>query len=309
MESAPRVMVIGSAGFTGQHLVAALRARFPRADLVGLTRSSRSPSALGLRELAVDLAAPDIAESVLGELRPTWIFNLLQVGAPNNLQAQLVGTIGPTQRLLEALPRAAPDATLVMVGSSAEYGDAGGQAPLRETEGLRPITPYGAVKALLWHLSYQAARRGSRVVYARTFNLLGPGLPERLFAGSLARRALAWRAGDPPLGVGNLESHRDFVDVRDAAAAYIRRAEAGEPGQAYNLASGRAVRIADLAALILAQVGSPPTQTDAARLQRDDVPYQVADISRIQQATGWQPRIPLEQTVADMLAGLAGGGT
>jgi GDP-4-dehydro-6-deoxy-D-mannose reductase len=104
------------------------------------------------------------------------------------------------------------------------------------------------------------------------------------------------------LRVGNLDAVRDFADVRDVVRAYWMLLEKGEGGRAYNVCSGRGRRIRDLLDILLAaSVARVEVRTDPERLRPSDVPAQVGDPARLRAATGWEPRIPLERSLLDLL--------
>src|SRR5205085_161431 len=101
---------------------------------------------------------------------------------------------------------------------------------------------------------------------------------------------------------GNLEAQRDFTDVRDMVKAYVLALEKCEPGEAYNIASGRAWRIRDVLDLLLGMTKVKiEVRQDPARLRPSDVPILLGDSSKFRAATGWAPTIPFEQTLRDML--------
>src|SRR5262249_12769351 len=101
---------------------------------------------------------------------------------------------------------------------------------------------------------------------------------------------------------GNLEAKRDFTDVRDMVRAYWLALERGEPGEVYNIATGRAWMIRDVLDLLLSMTKAKiEVRQDPARLRPRDVPILVVDATQFVKATGWQPTIPFEQTVRDML--------
>ena len=105
------------------------------------------------------------------------------------------------------------------------------------------------------------------------------------------------------IDVGNLDAVRDFTDVRDVVRAYRLLLEKGEAGQAYNVCSGRGRRIREVLDLLLAGSSARvEVRVDKERFRPSDVPAQVGDPSRVRAATGWEPRIALEQTLADLLS-------
>jgi GDP-4-dehydro-6-deoxy-D-mannose reductase len=194
----------------------------------------------------------------------------------------------------------------VLVISSADvYGAVRPEElPLRETNQIRPVTPYAASKAAAEAVALQAHfGHGLGVVLARAFNHLGPGQDDRFVAGALAQRiAINELTGAAEVPVGNLSARRDFTDVRDVVRAYRLLLERGEAGTVYHVCSGRAVAVAELAEVLLGIASRPMQLAVQAELLRPvDVPLVVGDAGRLHRATGWQPEIPLERTLSDLL--------
>jgi GDP-4-dehydro-6-deoxy-D-mannose reductase len=167
------------------------------------------------------------------------------------------------------------------------------------------VTPYAASKAAAELAGLQAwLGRGLEVIRARPFNHTGPGQQPSFVIPALARQvAEAARWGASALQTGNLAAKRDLCDVRDVVRAYRLLAEMGRPGDAYNVCTGRSVPIEDLARRLLQLAGvDVPLVVDPARIRPIDVPDMRGDPTRLGQTTGWTPAIPLDQTLADVLA-------
>jgi GDP-4-dehydro-6-deoxy-D-mannose reductase len=192
------------------------------------------------------------------------------------------------------------------VGSAEEYGPVGPEEmPIREDAPLRPASPYAVSKVAQGALALLYGPAGGlRVVLARPFHHTGPGRGEAFAESSFARQIAEIEAGRQPpvLKVGNLEAVRDFADVRDVVRAYWMLLEKGAAGAAYNVCTGRGRRIRDLLdRLLAASSARVEVRVDPERLRPSDVPAQVGDPSRLRAATGWEPRIPLERTLLDLL--------
>jgi GDP-4-dehydro-6-deoxy-D-mannose reductase len=176
--------------------------------------------------------------------------------------------------------------------------------PITETTPLLPVSPYGASKAAAEMLgSYIARGRDLPVVMVRPFNHIGPGQSDRLVAASLAKQvAENERSGRSEILAGDLSPRRDLSDVRDVVRAYRLLAERGVAGEAYNVCSGRAVAIRELADILIGLAGTPmKVVLDPERLRPVDVPILQGDNTKLCRDTGWAPEIPLEQTLADIL--------
>ena len=220
------------------------------------------------------------------------------------LAAGDVDIIVGTHALLESVALHAPRARVLLVGSGEAYGLAApGAPPFTEASPLCPRSPYARTKAAADLLGMGYAERGFDVVCARPFNHTGAGQSDIFVASSFARQLVEIERGLRPgvLQVGNLESVRDFLDVADVVAAYALLCDARAPAGAYNVASGRGVS----AGALLDQLCSlakltPRIEVDPARLRPSDC--SLGDASRLRAATGWAPRIPLEATLAGLLA-------
>jgi GDP-4-dehydro-6-deoxy-D-mannose reductase len=192
------------------------------------------------------------------------------------------------------------------VGSAEEYGPVRGEdLPLRETTPLRPASPYAVSKVAQSALAVlYGPAGGMRVVTTRTFHHTGPGRGEAFAESSFARQIAEIEAGRraPVIRVGNLDAVRDFSDVRDVVRAYWLLLEKGAPGAVYNVCSGHGRSIRELLDILLAcSSARVDVQIDPERLRPSDTPAQVGDPSRLLTATGWTPRIPIEQTLRDLL--------
>jgi len=193
---------------------------------------------------------------------------------------------------------------LLVAGSSAEYGAAASLVgPIPESAPLTSNSPYGLSKVaaeLLADLYNQ--RYGLPAITVRPFFILGPGKIGDA-ASDFARGIVAIERGElATLSVGNLDAVRDFLDVRDAVRACWVLAQRGDPGQAYNLGLGSGRRVGDLLAGLMSQASvTIPVLRDESRMRPVDLPRVVADVSRLK-ALGWQPQVPLEQTLADILS-------
>ena len=286
--------VTGATGFVGRHLIEALG----EAQVVAASRD-----ALDLLDAGAVLAA-------VAEAAPTTVFHLAaqaSVGRSWQEPARaLQENIAMTVNVLEAVRLEAPGAAVVVASSGEIYGPPE-RLPVDEDAPLRPQNPYAVSKAACDLLARQYADAyGLQIVCLRAFNQAGPGQSSEYVVGTIAEQvAAAERRGDPEAVVetGNPDSRRDFIDVRDAARAYVAAAAAA-PG-AYNVCSGKAVSVRDLVELAAEGARLPVrhvVRTD--RMRRHDVPEVRGSAARLERETGWRPSIPLAQTVADAIDAL-----
>ncbi|HEY9720840.1 MAG TPA: GDP-mannose 4,6-dehydratase [Oscillatoriaceae cyanobacterium] len=309
--SAITTLVTGGSGFVGPYLIAALEAL--GRDVVALgeapARGTRHyPPEIRPRWRQIDLCDRHAVEAIVRETRPAELYHLAALSSvaasfedpSQTYQTNLMGTV----YLLEAVRRHAPDARVLLVSSAEVYG--GLSSPLDENCPFAPANPYAASKvgAEMAGLAYFRAH-GLGVVRARAFNHTGPGQLDRFVIAAFAKQIALIEAGrqEPLLRVGNLSARRDFLDVRDVVAAYTALMARGAAGAAYNVASGRAVAMQALLDQLLAcSSADVRVETDPALLRPVDVPELVGDRRAIGEATGWEPRIPLDQTLSDVLA-------
>jgi nucleoside-diphosphate-sugar epimerase len=192
---------------------------------------------------------------------------------------------------------------VVLVVSSAEvYGD-GPATPRVETDPLTPQSPYAASKVGSEVAALEAWRRaGLRVVIARAFPHTGPGQSLLYVVPAFIQRLRAARAaGAERVPTGNLEPVRDLLDVRDVIRAYVALLQHGVPGQAYNVARGEGVTLRELFTRLAELVGvRVEPVTDPTLMRSSDIQYLVGNAGKLKQATGWSPRISLEQTLREM---------
>jgi GDP-4-dehydro-6-deoxy-D-mannose reductase len=182
------------------------------------------------------------------------------------------------------------------------YG-AGNARPFTETDPVAPRSPYAASKAGAELAAQETrTRTGLKVVIARSFPHTGPGQDARFVAPAFARRLRGARlAGARVVKVGNLDPVRDFLDVRDVAAAYLALIERGKPGEVYNIASGKGVSLQELFDRLAAIVGVEAIpEPDPEFVRPADIPMLVGDSGKLRADTGWAPTIPLDQTLRDL---------
>ena len=309
-----RALVTGISGFVGGHLAEHL---LESGDLVvGLSSSGRWPENLahlghGARIEPCDLAAigQGAMTDLIGRKQPEVIYHLAAQANPQASVADPRGTwalnLGGTLTLLEAVKASGLKPRVVLVGSGVCYGNpAPEHMPVDESCPLRPNNPYSASKGAADLLGVQHyLAHGTDVVMVRPFNHAGPRQSSAYVLGALARQVAEVEAGRKPrVEVGNLDVIRDFTDVRDVVRAYRLLATEGDPGEIYNLGSGRGTRLLDALEILRGLAGVPiEVHVDPARVRPVDQPLLVADASKLRAATGWEPRFSIEVTLADML--------
>ncbi|MCM2268565.1 MAG: GDP-mannose 4,6-dehydratase [Thermoanaerobaculia bacterium] len=310
-----RVLITGITGFAGSHLADYVLAEHPGVEVFGTYRW-RSPREniehLGgrIRLLESDLGDVTALRATLERARPDAIFHLAaQSFVPTSWNAPAetfhINVTGQIH-LFEAIRALGLDPVVQLACSSEEYGLVHkDETPITEENPLRPLSPYAVSKVAQDFLGYQYFKSyGLRAIRTRGFNHEGPRRGEVFVMSNFAKQIAAIEAGEHEavIRVGNLDSVRDFTDVRDMVRAYWLAAEKGEPGEVYNIASGQGITIREMLDRLLAMSRvAVRVETDPARLRPSDVEVLLGDASKFRAATGWAPRIPLEQTLADSL--------
>lgn len=307
-----RILITGATGFVGVHLrrylLTATEWTIHGAIYPELEAATLDPERETLARL--DLRDPEAVRAYLEQTRPDAIIHLAaQSHVPtaykdpwdtleNNIRGQL--------NLLEACVRLELKPRCLVIGSGEEYGrDTPDAMPLREDHPLRPENPYSVSKVAQDVLGYQYfISYQIPVVRMRPFNHIGPGQSPRFVLPAFAQQVARIEAGlqEPVLRVGNLSPARDFTDVRDVVRAYHLALLKGEPGAAYNVSSSTSRTIQSLVnrLLELARVGIG-VEIDPERYRPADVPIVYGSAEKLRQATGWEPEVPFEQTVQDVL--------
>lgn len=288
-----RAYVTGGSGFVGGWLSAHLHAAGD--DVVSTDAEVDVTDAAAVAASMIP-SAPDVVYhlAALAHVGRSWS------DPAETFRVNALGTL----HVLEAAAGCAEPPAVLVVSSAEVYGQVAGSEPLTEDAELRPVTPYAASKVAAEYLGLQAwLGRGLRVLRVRPFNHVGPGQSPEFVVPALARRiAEAERAGGGPVSVGNLEAARDFTDVRDVVRAYRLVAERGLPGDVYNVASGVTVSIAEVARQLCGLAKADvELVVDPMLLRPVDVPVFLGDSSRLRAVTGWEPEIPFNTTLADLL--------
>jgi GDP-4-dehydro-6-deoxy-D-mannose reductase len=290
-----RALVTGSSGFVGSHLVRHLEESGD--EVTGLDRHS-----------GVDVTDAEAVRNSFAAHRPDAVYHLAAVShigaswsAP--LEVLRVNAEGAFNVLRAALD--AGVSRVLLVGSAEEYGIVGeADLPITEDAPLRPVTPYGASKVAAEFLGLQThLGEGLPVIRVRAFNHTGAGQGERFLVPGLARRiAEAEGRGAKEVPVGSLEPVRDFTDVADVVRAYRLLVERGEPGEVYNVCSGRGWSVGELAERLLRLARHAMELVEDPDLVRPvEIPRLVGDNTRLRAATGWAPETDLDDTLAAVL--------
>ena len=309
-----RVLVTGVTGFAGSHLVDYMLSRGD-SEIFGIQRwRSRTENIEHFQDritlLECDLRDASSTRDALEAVRPDWIFHLAaQSFVPTSWSApseSLTTNVLGQVNLFEAVRRLGLHCRIQIACSSEEYGMVyASEIPIREANPLRPLSPYAVSKVAQDLLGYQYWMSWKLdCVRTRGFNHEGPRRGPVFVASDFAKQIadIEKEKRPPVMNVGNLEAKRDFTDVRDVVRAYWLALEKCDAGEVYNICSGRAWSIREVVDLLLGMTKVPiQVRPDPSRLRPSDVPILLGDNTKFVKATGWQPSIPFEQTLRDML--------
>jgi GDP-4-dehydro-6-deoxy-D-mannose reductase len=310
-----RLLITGITGFVGSHMAEYALAH--GAEVFGSSRwRSRTENIEHLRSqiklIECDLRDLASVRGLLETAEPTHVVHLAAqsfVGASWQTPAETLSTNIISQvNLLEGIRRFTVAPRVLVVGSSEEYGFVcPDELPIRETNPLRPLSPYAVSKVAQDMMGYQYFMSyGLPIIRTRAFNHEGPRRGEVFVTSNFAKQVAEIEVGmrEPVMSVGDLTPRRDFSDVRDVVRGYWLLLERGEPGEVYNLCSGRSWAIQQVLEFLLEQsrVKRIAVETDPARLRPSDVMILEGDSSKIRKATGWEVEIPFERTLRDLLA-------
>ena len=310
-----RALITGITGFAGSHLAEYLLAEHPDVEVFGTYRwRSRMDNVEHIRSriklLEADLRDYTSMHAALEKSRPDVIFHLAaQSFVPSSWTAPnetLTTNVAGQTNLFEAVRALRLDPVIQIACSSEQYGLVlPGETPIKESNPLRPLSPYAVSKVAQDYLGYQYFQSyGLKVVRTRGFNHTGPRRGQVFVTSNFCSQVAAIELGlqEPVIRVGNIDAIRDFTDVRDMVRAYWLAVTKAKPGEVYNIATGNGIKIREmLERLISLGKVEVKIEVDPERLRPSDVEILIGDASKFKADTGWEPRIPFEQTLNDLL--------
>ncbi len=310
-----KALITGITGFAGSHLADFLLAEHPEVEVFGINRWRSKMDNIEHLEGRVQLIEADLRDytsmrRAVEMSQPDYIFHLAAQSfvpsswiAPNdtfsiNAQGQI--------NLFEAVREAKLDPTIQLACSSEQYGLVlPDETPIKETNPLRPLSPYAVSKVAQDYLGYQYFQSyGIKAIRTRGFNHTGPRRGHVFVTSNFCRQVASIEAGrqEPVIRVGNLDAIRDFTDVRDMVRAYWLAVTKAKPGEVYNIATGTGIHIRAMLQMILDRSKvEVKIEIDPDRLRPSDVEILIGDSSKFRADTGWEPLIPFEKTISDLL--------
>ena len=308
-----RALITGVTGFAGSHLAELLLSQ--KVAVHGIQRwRSKSDNIDHIKDKIrfheADLLDVHSLYKVIEEVRPNYIFHLAAQSyvqsswssPANTLEVNIIGSV----HLFEAVRKSGLDITIQTACSSEEYGKVHpNELPIKETNPLRPLSPYAVSKLAMDYLGYQYYESYRvKVIRTRGFNHTGRRRGDVFSESTFAKQIAEIEVGkkEPVVYVGNLDAVQDYTDVRDMVKAYYLAVQKCQPGEVYNIASGRGWKIGDVLKLLLSKSKVKiKVKPDKDRMRQSDVEVLIGDASRFRKKTGWKAEIPFTKTMEDLL--------
>jgi GDP-4-dehydro-6-deoxy-D-mannose reductase len=309
-----KVLITGISGFVGSHLAEYLL-NLGNVEIYGMIRWRSDTKNINHIKNKIKLYEADLRDlssikSVIEKIKPERIFHLAAqsfVGSSFNApQETLTTNIIGQLNIFEAARHLGINPFIQVAGSSEEYGLVyEKELPIKETNPLRPLSPYAVSKVAQDMLGFQYFRSyGLNIVVTRAFNHTGTRRGEPFVSSNFAKQIAMIEKGKqaPVIHVGNLDTIRDFTDVRDIVKAYWLSLGKCPPGDVYNISSGKGYRIKEVLQILLSYAKiKVQIKEDPERMRPSDVPILIGDSAKFRKITGWEPEIPFEKTLKDLL--------
>ncbi len=308
-----RALITGITGFAGSHLAELLLKE--NVEVYGVQRWRSKNDNIEHIKNQIQFHEADLLDAhslykVIEEVKPKFVFHLAAqsyvqsswASPANTLEVNITGSV----HLFEAVRKSGLDVTIQIACSSEEYGKVmPDELPIKETNPLRPLSPYAVSKIAMDYLGYQYYESyGVKIIRTRGFNHTGPRRGDVFAESTFAKQIAEIEKGisKPVVYVGNLEAKRDYTDVRDMVRAYYLSVQKCQPGEVYNISSGNAWRIRDVLDMLLSMSSVKiKVVPDKDRMRPSDVEVLIGDASKFRKITGWKPEIPFQKTLEDLL--------
>lgn len=315
-----KVFITGIGGFVGSHLADYILEEFPNIQVLGLVRWWEPKENImhiidKIKLCYGDLTDLPSLEIILKEHKPDIVFHLAAQSyvdfsflAPiTTLENNVIGTANLLEVVKKLKLNSGYDPIIQIASSSECYGQVReNEVPIKENNPFRPASPYAVSKvgedmiAFQYWLSWKI-----KTIRTRMFTHTGPRRGEVFVESNFAKQIAAIEAGlsAPVIKVGNLESIRTFLDIKDAIKAYWLLVTRCEPGEVYNIGGKETMSVGDMLnkLLELSTVKGIKVEVDPTRLRPSDVTLQIPCVDKFTEATGWKPVIPFEDTLEDLL--------
>lgn len=320
MKEINKVLITGIGGFVGSHLADYILAKFPNVQVIGLIRWWEPKENIKhifdkIKLCYGDLVDMPSLETILEEHKPDVIFHMAAQSyvdfsflAPiTTLETNVIGTANLLEIIKKLKLNSGYDPIVHIASSSECYGQVKeNEVPIKETNPFRPASPYAVSKVAEDMLAFQYWLSWKvKTIRTRMFTHTGPRRGEVFVESNFAKQIAAIEVGlqEPVVKVGNLDSVRTFLDIKDAIRAYWLLVEKCVPGEVYNVGGVETMTVGEMLKrlLKLSTFKSIKVEVDSSRLRPSDVTLQIPCIDKFQKATGWKTEIKFDQTLQDLL--------
>ena len=303
-----KLLLTGANGFVGQHLISALGNDY---KVIGIVHNSNLEDSENVKYENGNILDRGFLEDLIKKHQPDSVLHLAAIAPtwtqdPENIfKINLVGTLNLYLAIENQKKESGFDPKIIYVSSAEAYGKTTNPELITETNPFFPANYYGSSKVAADRLSYQMSQSSKlRITIIRPFNHTGPGQQKGFFVPDMASQIVEIENSDKSeIMVGNLESIRDISDVRDIVAGYKAILETETtPGEAYNLCSGKGTKMQEILDILLSKAKKEiKIVEDPKRMRPSEVPITVGDNSKFRELTGWEAKMPLDQTLEDTL--------
>lgn len=299
-----RILVTGANGFVGKYMIACLKEM--NFEVVASVRTKSDAA----DELEMDLLNNENTKKIIKNIQPNFIIHLAGQSSVSLSWKEKEETINNnvlgTLHLLDAVLESKIACRILNIGSSEEYGFVyPTESPINEANLPRPMSPYGISKLTAGLLSLQYAKAYQMdIIHTRTFNHVGPGQSLGFVTQDFAKQIsdIEKKLVEPIITVGNLDSIRDFTDVRDIVKAYVMLMLKGKSGEVYNICSGHGIKIRDILNQLLEMSNMEiQIKNDPNKIRPSDVPILIGNNNKLISETSWKPLISIRTSLLDIL--------
>ena len=306
-----KILIVGAAGFVGNHLINHIQSNYPDWEIFATKMPNEQIEKDNIKIFDLDITKQDEIDNLLNEIKPDYIFHLAAQSSValswKDPQLTIDVNIKGTVNLLDGIRKLDNKPKVLLIGSGEEYGRIkDDELPINEDNKTRPGNIYAVTKVTQNMIGkLYADAYDLHIMNTRSFNHTGPNQSTMFVVPDFCEQVaqIEKREEEPYIHVGNLSAKRDFTDVRDVVRAYCLIMEKGKQGETYNVGSGKAIEVHEILNMILKETTAKiEVVTDPEKLRIIDVPIIEADITKLKNDTGWEPEIPLEQTIKETLA-------
>ena len=299
-----RAFITGINGFVGAHLSRLLLSK--NLEVYGIDTSENFGRDEKVEYYNIDLLDSEKLKKTIDSIKPELVFHLAGISSVKKSynQPELCKKINVdgTKNLLDAVIKAKINPRILVVSSAEVYG-VPESVPTKETANLNPKNPYAESKKEQEELCKRYMEK-LQIIISRSFQHTGPGQKPLFATSDFAKQIAEIEKGikEPIIRVGNLEARRSFTDVRDIVKAYYLSIQKCIPGETYNIGSGKVYSIKEALDMLLSMSNVKiEVRIDPKKIRPSDIPIQVGDSAKFRSQTGWQPNIPFEKTLKDLL--------